>query len=192
MTKPVSLEGGDGFVLRSLVESDRRAFVEAHALSREDFLPWMPEAISRQTPEAWFEQELARCQAEAHGVSEIRLSLFTQANEFVGLFALSQIFRGAFENAFASWRVASRWTGRGIGARGLNALLDIAFSSESTGLGLHRVQANVIEENKASVRVAEKAGFRREGVAKAYLKIDGRWQDHLMFAKLANEHLASR
>ena len=37
--------------------------------------------------------------------------------------------------------------------------------------------------------MAEKAGLRLEGRAKDYLEINGVWQDHLMFAKLADEHV---
>ena len=67
-------------------------------------------------------------------------------------------------------------------------MLDIAFAAEPRGLGLHRVQANVIPANPASLRVAEKAGMRLEGTAKRYLEIAGVWQDHHMFAKTAEEH----
>ena len=44
-------------------------------------------------------------------------------------------------------------------------MLDLAFVPEPAGLGLHRVQANIVPANGPSLRVAEKAGFRREGLA---------------------------
>ena len=59
------------------------------------------------------------------------------------------------------------------------ALLHFAFDE----LGLHRVQANIIPRNVASVRVAEKAGLRREGLALRYLRINGAWEDHAMYAR---------
>jgi ribosomal-protein-alanine N-acetyltransferase len=51
-------------------------------------------------------------------------------------------------------------------------------------LGLHRVEAACLVHNDASRRVLEKTGFIREGLARGYLKIDGKWQDHLLFAVL--------
>jgi [ribosomal protein S5]-alanine N-acetyltransferase len=54
-------------------------------------------------------------------------------------------------------------------------------------LQLHHVQAAVIPRNRASVRVLEKAGFRREGHALRYLQIAGEWEDHDLFALLADE-----
>jgi ribosomal-protein-alanine N-acetyltransferase len=45
--------------------------------------------------------------------------------------------------------------------------------------GLHRIEANIMPRNAASLRVVEKAGFHREGLAKKYLKINGVWEDHI-------------
>ena len=50
------------------------------------------------------------------------------------------------------------------------------------------MQANIIPRNLPSIRLAERMGFRLEGLALKYLKIAGEWQDHLMFAKLVDEH----
>jgi ribosomal-protein-alanine N-acetyltransferase len=83
--------------------------------------------------------------------------------------------------------VSAEVVGRGLATEGVRALLDVAFAAPP-GLALHRVQANVIPDNVRSLRVAEKAGFRREGYAPRYLKIAGEWRDHVMFAILADEH----
>ena len=48
--------------------------------------------------------------------------------------------------------------------------------------GLHRVQAAVSPDNAGSQRVLEKAGFRREGLAERYLRLDGRWTDQELWA----------
>lgn len=54
-------------------------------------------------------------------------------------------------------------------------------------LKLHRVEAACVPTNQPSRRVLEKAGFRQEGLARAYLKINGRWADHLLFGVLGEE-----
>ena len=53
--------------------------------------------------------------------------------------------------------------------------------------GLHRVQPAIIPRNARSVRVAEKAGFRLEGRALRYLKINGTWEDHDVYALTAED-----
>jgi ribosomal-protein-alanine N-acetyltransferase len=105
-----------------------------------------------------------------------------------GFFSLSEIVGGVFQNAYAGWRVSADVAGRGLGTEGVLALLDMAFASRPAGLALHRVQANIIPTNAPSLRVAEKCGLRQEGYAMRYLKIAGRWQDHVMFARTAEEH----
>ena len=110
------------------------------------------------------------------------------SNELVAFLSLSQVFRGPFQNAFAGWRVSTPHCGKGIGREAVKAMLDIAFDPLPLGLGLHRVQANVIPTNEPSLKLAQAVGFREEGYAIKYLEIAGRYQDHVMFAKLAEEH----
>ena len=65
----------------------------------------------------------------------------------------------------------------------MRATLDLAFGE----LGLHRVQAATLPHNAASQRVLTNNGFALIGVAPRYLRIAGRWQDHLLFQRLADD-----
>jgi ribosomal-protein-alanine N-acetyltransferase len=62
-------------------------------------------------------------------------------------------------------------------------LLDHAFGT----MRLHRVEAACIPGNARSIRVLEKAGFEREGLLRSYLRINGIWQDHYIYARIAGE-----
>jgi ribosomal-protein-alanine N-acetyltransferase len=53
--------------------------------------------------------------------------------------------------------------------------------------GLHRLQAGTLLHNAASQTVLRRNGFTPIGVAPRYLRIAGRWQDHLLFQLLADE-----
>jgi len=174
-------------VLRPLAESDHDEYVRMHEVSAEHFRPWFPAPDGRSIDDR-FSEALVLTRRGLEAGTEARLAAFDADGALLGTFSLSQIFRRVFQNAYAGWAVSAEHIGRGIATEGVTALLDLAFTPEPLGLGLHRVQANIIPSNVASVRVAEKAGFRLEGHAKEYLKIDGRWQDHLMYAKLAHEH----
>ena len=79
--------------------------------------------------------------------------------------------------------------GQGYCTEAVAGALDYAFAPQPAGVGLHRVQAAIIPHNIASIRVAEKNGFVREGLCRRYLQIAGAWQDHALFAKLADEHV---
>jgi len=60
-------------------------------------------------------------------------------------------------------------------------LLPVAFGA----IRLHRVEAATMLANIASRRVLEASGFEQEGISRAYLKINGRWEDHILYARLA-------
>jgi ribosomal-protein-alanine N-acetyltransferase len=65
----------------------------------------------------------------------------------------------------------------------LTAAIEFAFD----GLRLHRVEAACLPSNEASRRLLERTGFVHEGYARQYLKIAGKWQDHLLFAKIDSD-----
>jgi [ribosomal protein S5]-alanine N-acetyltransferase len=170
-------------LLRELAPFDRAAFCRVHEVSREHFAPWFPAA----SPEEHFARELAKVEAGRERGTHLRLVGATEDGRLAAFFSLNEIVRGVFQSAYASWAVSAEFIRLGMGSEGVRALLDLAFSAER-GLALHRVQANIIPDNVASLRLAERVGFRREGLAERYLQIAGRWQDHVMFAKTVEEH----
>ena len=171
-------------LIRPLQADDETEFLRVHEVSRAHFAPWLDEA----TPEERLESELLKIQSSRERGNQARLVGEFSDGRIVGFFNLTEIVRGVFQSAYASWYVNVEFKEQGYGTEGVRALLDMAFS-KSRGLGLHRVQANVIPENAASIRLARKVGFRREGLAERYLCIAGRWQDHVMYAKTSEEHL---
>jgi [ribosomal protein S5]-alanine N-acetyltransferase len=174
--------------LRALRQADRDEFVRMHTVSREHFALWTPTGMMERAPEELFEENLQRAAEEAQSGAGVRLGGFLrESGRLAGLFTLGQIFRGPFCSCYAGWRVSVDCVGQGLCTEGMRAVLDLAFAPAPGGLGLHRVQANVIPENVASVRVAEKLGLRREGLALRYLHIGGAWRDHVMFAMTVEE-----
>lgn len=109
----------------------------------------------------------------------------------VAMASLNNLVRGCLRSADAGWRTHAAHRGRGYASEAVGALLSLAFAPAPAGLGLHRVGACVMPENAASLRVAEKCGFRREGVLARYLLVDGAWRDHVVFGRTAEEHGAA-
>lgn len=173
--------------LRPLLEGDREEFVAIHQRSEAHFAPWSPLRPPEQSWEALFERQL---QKVAEGGAWKGVGVL-ESGRIGGFFNLNEIVRGPFQNAYAGWSVDVAVASQGVGTAGVRALLAFAFAGSPEGLGLHRVQANIIPRNRASVRVAEKAGFRLEGLARRYLSIAGAWEDHAMYAMTMEEHMAA-
>jgi ribosomal-protein-alanine N-acetyltransferase len=112
------------------------------------------------------------------------LLLFRAEDEaLVGVFNLSEIVRGNFQSAYLGYYAGEPYAGRGYMTEGLRLVLRHAFEC----LKLHRIEANIQPSNAASIALARRAGFTREGFSRHYLKISGRWRDHERWALLAGD-----
>ena len=94
---------------------------------------------------------------------------------------LANVRRGIVQAGTIGYWIGAAVRGhRGYMTSALRVLLPTLFGE----LNLHRVEAACIPSNNASVRVLEKCGFAREGLARRYLCINGVWQDHYLFGML--------
>ncbi|BBN52682.1 hypothetical protein TRE132_08070 [Pseudomonas chlororaphis subsp. aurantiaca] len=66
----------------------------------------------------------------------------------------------------------------------MHEALQTAIGHMFDELKLHRIMANYIPDNQRSAALLERLGFEREGYARAYLQIAGRWQDHVLTARV--------
>ncbi len=85
--------------------------------------------------------------------------------------------------AMLGYCFASSVWGQGYATEAARLLLAYGFSS----LNVHRVWARCDSENIASIRVLEKLGMRREGLAKHDCRIRGEWRNTFLYAVLADE-----
>jgi [ribosomal protein S5]-alanine N-acetyltransferase len=167
---------------RALSPDDAPALARLVRDNREFLGPWEP-----LRDERWFTEEAQRDEvAYALGRAELGLSVprvVLDGDEVVGRITLNNVVRGAFQSCSVGYWLAERATGRGVATAALGEMLRIAFGE----LDLHRVEAGTLVHNVASQRVLAHHGFTRFGLAPQYLKIAGRWQDHVLFQLLAPE-----
>jgi len=100
-----------------------------------------------------------------------------------GRVALANIVRGAWHNATVGYFVDEASNGHGFATEAVALALRFAFGSAR----LHRVQAAVMPHNVRSATVVRRNGFRHEGHAPRYLRLDGAWRDHDIYAITAEE-----
>ena len=101
----------------------------------------------------------------------------------VGACNLTEIVRANLNSAYMGYYGHGSYARQGYMTEGLRLVLRRGFEE----LRLHRVEANIQPENERSIALAERVGFHREGYSPRYVKIAGRWRDHVRFAMLAEE-----
>ena len=161
--------------IRLVKKEDAEAFNLYYSENVGHFKPWEPErAEGYDSVESWQERVIEYVlQQENHQAAYF---IAIDNGKIVGHCNLSQIVFGPFQACYMGYGVAKSAEGKGI-AFGLCEHV-IAYAFEE--LRLHRIMANYIPSNARSARLLSRLGFVKEGLAKDYLKIDGRWQDHVL------------
>lgn len=103
--------------------------------------------------------------------------------ELAGQLNVWGIARGSLSSATIGYWVSERFAGRGITPTAVALATDVCFRE----LGLHRMEICIRPENRASLRVVEKLGFRYEGLRRRFIHIAGDWRDHYAFALVREE-----
>lgn len=178
---PLDLEG-DLVRLRPYRSSDYPEWAELRAASRAFLQPWEPTWPNDDLTRNGFRRRLNAYQRDIDlGVGYSFLIFRKSDGAMVGGISLTNVRRGV-----AMMGSVGYWAGRDFARQGHTLDAVRALSAFAFGrLGLHRLEAACVPENEPSKNLLLKAGFREEGFAPAYLKINGKWRDHLLFGLLA-------
>jgi [ribosomal protein S5]-alanine N-acetyltransferase len=164
-------DGAGRVTLRSLAAGDEDEFIALARASAGLHHPWYTMPV---TPEE-FRAYLTRY---AQPATEGFLVCLRDGGTMAGMVTIDSIIRGRFQSASLSYGAFAPAAGRGYMSEALALVLEYAF----TELRLHRLEANIQPGNGASLRLIQRTGFRREGLAPAMLFIDGAWRDHERWA----------
>ena len=151
----------------------------------EDWLrPWEPEWSDAHLSRGSYRLRLNRFKKMVAADSAYLFHIFRADTEaLLGACHLTHIERSAAQSAKLGYWIGQRHANRGSGLAAINSVSRFGFET----LGLHRIEAAVQAVNHPSIRVLEKACYRLEGTARGYLKIGGRWTDHLVYARLSSD-----
>jgi len=180
------IEAG-GRYLRPPVMSDFRAWAQVRAESHTFLKPWEPLWPADDLTKTGFRRRLRRYARERKEGRSLSFLLFgAERDEILGGLTISNIRRGVSQTATLGYWMGHQHAGKGHMSAAVAMILPFCFDV----LNLHRIEAACLPTNSPSLRLLENAGFRREGYARNYLLINGSWQDHLLFACLAEDHAA--
>ena len=167
-------------VTRLVTLDDAPALARLVTENRAYLAPWWP-----VQPETYFTEDgqravLARDLAARDRGAMLPLAVLDADGGVCGRVNLQSIVRGAFQNASLGYWVSQDQAGRGRARAAVAETVEAGFGE----LGLHRLDAATLLHNTPSQHVLAGNQFRPFAVAESYLKINGRWQDHVLFQRL--------
>ncbi len=174
----------EGVRLRPPRATDYQAWSELRFRSRDFLQPWEPTWPADDLTKSAFRRRLAAYARDIDLDQAYPFFIFRAGDDaLLGGITLSNVRRGVAQMASVGYWIGHPHRRRGHMLAAVRAIAPFAFQR----LGLHRLEAACIPDNVASRELLLKAGFRLEGEARAYLKINGVWRDHLLFGLLAGD-----
>ena len=174
----------NGLYLRYPRVADYPAWAELRGESRAFLAPWEPSWASDELTKSAFRRRLKRYQKESRLDSAYAFFVFREEDDvLMGGCTLSNVRRGVTQCCALGYWIGERFARQGFMFDAIRGLIPFIF----TTLGLHRIEAACLSSNDASKNLLVKIGFRQEGIARRYLLINGEWQDHVLFALLAED-----
>jgi [ribosomal protein S5]-alanine N-acetyltransferase len=174
---------GERVFLRSPERADYEGWASLRSRSRNFLAPWEPSWPADALSRASFRTRVARYSEDWRTDQAYNLFIFTHDETLIGGVGLSNLRRGVSESANLGYWIGEPFAQQGYMTAALPLVLAFAFER----LRLHRVEAACLPTNTPSRSLLVRAGFRQEGYARQYLCIEGKWQDHLLFAILRED-----
>lgn len=184
--KPPVLLTGTRILLRPPARRDAEAWSVLRRQSQDFLQPWEPTWPSDGATHAAFHRRRTHILEDWAARSGYGFLIFRRDDgALLGGVTLSNLRRGVARTGSLGYWIGGPHARRGYMTEAVACVLDFAFGT----LDLHRVEAACLPENESSRHLLLKSGFREEGLARGYLKINGRWQDHCTFAVLKEDRI---
>lgn len=172
---------GEGVRLRPPRMADFAAWSALRTESAPFLQPWEPAWPEDDLTRSAFRRRLSAYARDLELGQGFPFLVFREEdNRLVGGLTISNIRRGIAQTATLGYWIGHPYARRGYTLAAVRAACRFCFNR----LGLHRIEAACLPSNEASRNLLLKAGFSLEGKARAYLKINGAWRDHLLFGLL--------
>lgn len=163
--RPFSIE--DAAALLAL-QTENRNFFEKFSMERNDDFYTVESQLKR----------IQTYKEESKNDESYPFGIFTKDGSLIGTINLFHVLRGSLQSAFIGYFLDEKHNGNGYTTEAAKLLVKYAFNE----LKLHRIEAGVMPHNIGSIRVLEKSGFHKEGIALKNVKINGKWEDHQVLA----------
>ncbi|MFE8699693.1 GNAT family N-acetyltransferase [Cytobacillus sp. FJAT-54145] len=173
------MEKRQGIYLRLLELTDAEGLLSLEVKNKDFFQLYTPLKNESFYTLKGQKERIEKSIARANEGTYYSFGIFlTETNQLIGNLTLSEVIRGDLQSCWIGYYLDKDQNGKGYMTKAVRLGVDYAFKE----LKLHRIEAGVMPHNVGSIKVLEKAGFNKEGIAKQNVRINGRWEDHQTLA----------
>lgn len=170
--------------LRPPIHSDFRSWAALRHESQDFLTPWEPTWADDHLTRKSFTNRVYWAQRSISNGTAVPLFLIRRSDQAVlGAITLDHIRRGPAQAGTTGYWIGQPHARQGYMREAIEAVVHYAF----TTLDLSRIEAGCLPENTPSRSLLESCGYKYEGVAQAYLQINGRWRNHVLYANLRHD-----
>lgn len=163
--------------IRLLDPHEASLMVRFRKENRDHLEKWEPKRSPEFFTEAFWQVHLRHCLRDFRDGNSVCFSLLTSVeDEVVGVCNYTNVVRGTFQSCHLGYALAKKHERKGVMFEALS--MTNRYMLEE--LGLNRIMAGYLPHNERSAALLDKLGFEKEGFARRYLKINGRWEDHVL------------
>tara|TARA_B100001057_G_scaffold19525_1_gene18056 strand:+ start:43339 stop:43926 length:588 start_codon:yes stop_codon:yes gene_type:complete len=110
--------------------------------------------------------------------SQYSFFIFDKNDQLLGGINVFNIKRGISQSCTIGYWIGKKYSNKGYMTKALSILIVYLFNQYR----VNRIEAACLPSNNTSIKLLLRLGFSKEGYATDYLRINGRWEDHLLFA----------
>ncbi|UOR10645.1 GNAT family N-acetyltransferase [Halobacillus amylolyticus] len=185
--RSITIYRGDSIYIRPMETGDIDSLLDLRINNRSFF-----EQFETKPPESHYTtegQESVIKELEQDWKSEVRFGFgifLNKTDQLIGRTTLGNVVRGPLQSCYIEYYTDQQYNGNGYTSEGVQLIVQFAFKKAK----LHRIEAAVKPNNLASMRILEKVGFKYEGVAREYLRINNHWEDHCKYALIESDYFS--
>ncbi len=170
--------------LRPPQESDWQSWADLRQESKDFLVPWEPSWPADSLTKSAWQRRLKRQYEEWRLDVGYHLLFFKVSDQtLLGGVSLTNVRRGVAQMGTLGYWIGKPFARQGYTSAAVKLLCAHAFGA----LALHRIEAGCLPSNLASRRLLTSVGFQEEGLARNYLRINGQWEDHVLFGMVKGD-----
>lgn len=178
--KPEYFARGKITLLRNPRMEDFVQWRDLRVASRSFLVPWEPVWQDDELLLSSFRRRMNHYAKLASDDLAYPFFIFNaEETQLLGAITLSNLRRGVAQMATLGYWTGEAFAHQGVMSDAMGAIMGYAREE----LGLNRLEAACLPSNTPSMKLLNRSGFEREGYARAYLKINGVWEDHVLWGR---------